>query len=722
MAKLALLIGVSDYGDGFEPLTAPVKDVVALQHVLKARELGGFEVTTLENPNPTEMRLAIEQLFASATKEDLILLFFSGHGVTDDSQRLYLTTRLSSRASFRSTAVDARFIQDLSDTTYAKRQVIILDCCYSGAFAEGWQRKGDIQLNLKRELGKEGRVVLTSSSSTQVSFQQEDGELSLYTQYLVEGIETGAADSDKDGVIRVRELHEYARRKVQEVKPKLKPDIIVAGDEGYDIVLSRARRDRLQEFRLLVEKYVDHERGELRSPRCQEILDATAQEWGIAPEDAARIIDSVLEPSRRRLRSLEQYLQEYAEEIAAQGYPLDTVTEDELRDWQQVVLGLEDQDIAPVRQAVEQAAEKVVLRSERWRQRIELAIRTVTAQPLPARINLSTLRGFQQSLQLPEDVTASVIQWTAAIVDEARKTLADSAFSEPKLDSFEFETAQIIRCQRKGGFLGIGREAFCDVKRETRSAQGFTEILGNDVALEMVQIPSGRFTMGSSNQESRSAREKPQHTVQVASFFMGKFAITQAQYEAVMGRNPAVEYASERFVAPDKPVIGVSWHDASAFCDKLSQQMGRSYRLLSEAEWEYACRAGTETPFHFGEMAAPTLANYDSKSAGQQSSESPNMPTAVGTFSANAFGLFDMHGNVWEWCTDAWYGSYENAPIDGSARIISQDSVEAASIHSDRRVVRGGSWDARPRGCRSAFRYWFCRGDRLNDVGFRVCC
>lgn len=228
--------------------------------------------------------------------------------------------------------------------------------------------------------------------------------------------------------------------------------------------------------------------------------------------------------------------------------------------------------------------------------------------------------------------------------------------------------------------------------------------------------------MGSSNQESRSAREKPQHTVQVASFFMGKFAITQAQYEAVMGRNPAVEYASERFVAPDKPVIGVSWYDASAFCDKLSQQMGRSYRLLSEAEWEYACRAGTETPFHFGEMAAPTLANYDSKSAGQHSSESPNMPTAVGTFSANAFGLFDMHGNVWEWCTDAWYGSYENAPIDGSARIISQDSVEAASIHSDRRVVRGGSWDARPRGCRSAFRYWFCRGDRLNDVGFRVCC
>ncbi|MEO0408650.1 MAG: SUMF1/EgtB/PvdO family nonheme iron enzyme, partial [Cyanobacteria bacterium P01_A01_bin.135] len=701
----------------------PVKDVVALQHVLEDQELGGFEVATLENPNPTEMRLAIERLFASATKADLILLFFSGHGVTDDSQRLYLTTRLSLRASFRSTAVDARFIQDLSDTTYAKRQVIILDCCYSGAFAEGWQRKGDIQLNLKRELGKEGRVVLTSSSSTQVSFQQEDGELSLYTQYLVEGIETGAADSDKDGVIRVRELHEYARRKVQEVKPKLKPDIIVAGDEGYDIVLSRARRDRLQEFRLLVEKYVDHEQGELRSPRCREILDARTREWDIAPEDMARTIDSVLEPSRRRLRSLAQYLQEYAEEIAAQGYPLDAATEDELRDWQQVVLGLEDQDVAPVRQAVEQAAERVVTRFEGWRQRIELAIRTVIAQPLPARINLSTLRGFQQSLQLPEDVTASMIQWTAAIVHEARKTLASAPYPEPTLDSFDFETAQIIRCQRKGGFLGIGREVFCDVKRETKSAQGFTEVLGDDVALEMVQIPAGRFTMGSSNQESRSAREKPQRVVQVASFCIGKFAITQAQYKAVMGENPATEYDPDRFVSSDKPVVGVSWHDAIAFCDKLSQQTGRNYRLPSEAEWEYACRAGTETPFHFGEMTAPTLANYDSKSVGQQGprGESLNMPTVVGTFSANAFGLFDMHGNVWEWCTDAWYESYENAPVDGSARVIGKDSLEATSIHSDRRVVRGGSWNVRPRGCRSAFRYWFCRGDRFNDIGFRVC-
>lgn len=362
--KLALLIGVSDYGDGFEPLSAPPQDVAALQRVLENPELGGFDqVKTLLNPDPTEMRRQIEVLFTGSTKDDLILLFFSCHGITDDSYKLYLTSRLSSKTSLRSTSVDARFIQDLSDHTCAKRQVIILDCCYSGAFAEGWLRKGDVKLELKQELGQEGRVVLTLSLSTQVSFEQEDADLSLYTQYLVEGIETGAADSDQDGFVEIRELHAYAKGKVQDVKPKMKPDIIVVGDEGYGILLSRVKLDAALQFRKLVEKYADHERGEIRNRRLQETLDVKAREWQVSPEDTATIINSVLEPSRRRLSSLKRYRDEYVTEVERQ-YPLDAQTLEDLRDWQQEVLGLEDQDVAPIQQAINREQDRKLAAAE----------------------------------------------------------------------------------------------------------------------------------------------------------------------------------------------------------------------------------------------------------------------------------------------------------------------------------------------------------------------
>lgn len=243
--KLALLIGVSKYGEDLDNLSAPLYDVKAMQRVLANPNLGGFEVEITLDPDLLEMQEKIESLFERSSKEDLILLYFSGHGITDDNNHLYLTTRNTLKKRYRSRSVPARFIQNLSDSAYAKRQVIILDCCYSGAFSEGWQHKGEVKLDLKQELGKEGRVVLTSSSATQVSYQQNNAELSLYTQFIVEGIEQGAADTNQKGEVTVQELHRYAKQKVQAQKPKLKPDIIVADAEGYDIVLSRVKVDEI---------------------------------------------------------------------------------------------------------------------------------------------------------------------------------------------------------------------------------------------------------------------------------------------------------------------------------------------------------------------------------------------------------------------------------------------------------------------------------------------
>jgi formylglycine-generating enzyme required for sulfatase activity len=218
--------------------------------------------------------------------------------------------------------------------------------------------------------------------------------------------------------------------------------------------------------------------------------------------------------------------------------------------------------------------------------------------------------------------------------------------------------------------------------------------------IEMVEIPGGTFLMGTRVGEGWDCDgERPQHEVTVPAFAMGKFAVTQSQYESVMGHNPS------HFKGANRPVECVSWNEAVEFCQKLSEQSGEAYRLPSEAEWEYACRAGTTTPYFFGESLAKTQANYGYNF---------NETTDVGSFSANDFGLYDMHGNVWEWCLDTWHGNYQGAPTDGNAWTTEGNSKLA--------MLRGGAWSSVSEFCRSANRNRLVPGGRLNYVGFRVVC
>jgi formylglycine-generating enzyme required for sulfatase activity len=245
--------------------------------------------------------------------------------------------------------------------------------------------------------------------------------------------------------------------------------------------------------------------------------------------------------------------------------------------------------------------------------------------------------------------------------------------------------------------------------RSQKTAQFFTEDLGNGVTLEMVAIPGGTFTMGSpSTEKERRDTESPQHQVRIQPFYMGKFEVTQAQYEAIMGNNPS------SFKGANRPVEKVSWNDAVELCEKLSQQTGRTYRLPSEAEWEYACRAGTTTPFYFGETITTDLVNYDGNFTygAAPKGKDRQQTTDVGSLLPNAFGLYDMHGNVWEWCQDTYHENYNGAPTDGSAWID----------NNQYRVLRGGSWLNIPILCRSAYRSINTRDFILNVIGFRVVC
>ena len=288
------------------------------------------------------------------------------------------------------------------------------------------------------------------------------------------------------------------------------------------------------------------------------------------------------------------------------------------------------------------------------------------------------------------------------------------------IQAFEFDIATVV-VKEKGRSRNRVREV--DIQRRRGQAWQFIERLTDEVVLEMVAIPAGEFLMGSPPKEpERFNDEDPQHHVTVPDFYLGKYPITQRQWRVVAGL-PQIErelnFDPAALKGDDRPVEYVSWEDAKEFCKRLSVKTGKDYRLPSEAEWEYACRAGTTTPFHFGETIMPDLANYDWDKTYAEIEVTKKKDfdgtTPVGQFGvANAFGLYDMHGNVWEWCLDHWHSSYEGAPTDGSAWLSDEKNA--------RYLLRGGSWGNIPRDCRSAVRYVNAPDNRDGNNGFRVVC
>lgn len=275
-------------------------------------------------------------------------------------------------------------------------------------------------------------------------------------------------------------------------------------------------------------------------------------------------------------------------------------------------------------------------------------------------------------------------------------------------------------------------------------AQHYLESLDRQIKLDMVQVQGGTFLMGTSYAETERvaieykrymgdderlnhygdqcvAMELPQHRVAVPDFLMGKFEVTQAQWRAV-AKMPKVkrDLLSDPsfFKGDDLPAEEVTWEDAIEFCDRLSRATGKDYRLPSEAEWEYACRGGTRTQFHFGDTITSELVNFAGRYRYGSAPTGPDRGKTIPVgdlAAANAFGLFDMHGNIREWCMDPWHGNYNGAPSDGSVWMKNGDP----NYH----VVRGGSWLEIPSYSRSASRamLWWTRNKNYY-TGLRVAC
>ncbi|MEL6263936.1 MAG: formylglycine-generating enzyme family protein [Cyanobacteria bacterium J06626_6] len=563
------------------------------------------------------------------------------------------------------TAVEGEFIQRVVGNAYAERKVIVLDCCYGAAFANGLTGMDDTSIDIEAQIGAKdsgdrGWCVLTASTSTRYALEQEGEPLSVYTRYLVEGLKTGGAAPDGESFISALHWHEYVMAQVRVAAPVMKPAIF-NGEQGYDILIARARVDNAQRYRKRVQKKL--RRGRLSAAGKQDLLYWRGQ-LGLTLEQAEAIEEEILKPYREKQKHLAIYA-EALEEEKADGNLFDAEVIQDFEDLQKL-FNLRDEDVRPV--------EKKIIGS--WLP----SLPTITPQ---SQNNAQSHSGKQEQLSL-----------------------------YPK---FCFET---VRVNEVGNVIEtISGEAEC-----------YTEDLGNGVTLEMLRIPGGKFMMGAvPGEEGASDDEYPQHEVTVPEFWMGKYAVTQAQWRAVAVLDKVerdLEAGPAKFKGKQRPVEQVFWDEAIEFCQRLSQRSKWTYTLPSEAQWEYACRANTKTPFYFGSTITTELANYRGTDFSYQGKTCPGNyakgpkgqcreeSTDVGSFSPNIFSLYDMHGNVWEWCLDSWHDSYEGAPSNGDVWKESSDK---------RKVLRGGSWLDSSRGCRAANRGWSPRDGRYSDTGFRVC-
>lgn len=626
------------------------------------------------------------------------------------------------------------------NSSRSKRMVVILDCCFGSAFVRGMSAKDSGQVNVLQQLGGKGRAVLTASNAVQYAFEQSGFELSLYSHFLVEGLTGGAADRDGDGWVSVDELHEYVREKVKETTEAMTPEIHPF-EEGYKIFLAKSPTNTARlNYRKEVERLAKVNQGQF-SAFTRRLLESKRLEENLSIADANAIEAEVLQPYREYERKRNEFESALTEE-AQRHYPFSDTAQKEMEEFGQY-LGLREDDIEEIkarllgpRQAEIDRQQAQLRQQEQLKQQRLEQQRREQEQQEPRRREAEKLLQqelerspqYEQHQKETEKLSRQYLSRARQSIEAKQQELVNQQprpphNNEPSLKTFEFQVGVLVKqVVESSESLDFWKKATVThtIKSEPRQVQYFVEDLGKGIFLEMVAVPDGRFLMGSpEDEEGRSSSESPQHTVAIEPFFIGKFLVTQAQWRAIAQLpkvNVDLNSDPASFKGDTRPIERVSWFQAVEFCDRLSRISNRIYRLPSEAEWEYACRAEMNTPFHFGGMITTDLVNYNgdftygSPFKGQYRGQT----TGVGSFSPNSFGLFDMHGNVFEWCADHWHENYQGAPEHGSVWIVGGNSV--------RRVIRGGSWLNNPWNCRSAFRLSSGLDDRYGFIGFRVVC
>ena len=665
MAKnWAIAIGINEYEYLALPLKYAQRDAEKMRDWLQHR--AGFEKVLYFSDNSPKInkistrptRATLMRMLETLLQRpfmgagDNFWFFFSGHGVRHDGQD-YLMAADSYPENIPGSAIPVSYVLGQLRRCGADNIVLLLDACRDG---DGKSLEG-----MGRETAKQaqqmGVISIASCSPNEISYEVEALEQGVFTYALLEGLGV------QGRCATVERLDAYLARRVPE--------------------LNRHYGKRIQ-TPLTIAEPID---------RAHLIL---VPEYATLSDVATLKLDAYqaeLDGNRALARQL------WIRVLGASPADLDAVKAIE-----RLALGVTPEPPpAPRRQ-------------------------TNPRQSKSAKSSSSVYshRGTQTRSQTPRVTRRQLMEWGIwGGVGLGLVAVGNTVFQEKKSDSpselaFSTFSFDVITVNERGE----------EIERRPGEAEFFTEQI-NDIPLEMVAIPGGSFQMGTEDKEIERlnqkyhvewfSRERPQHSVTVQPFLMGKYPVTQEQWQAVANL-PKVDRDLKpnpsHFKGKNRPVEKVSWYDAVEFCQRLSIATGREYRLPSEAEWEYACRAGTTTPFHFGATLTSELANYRGTStfASEPEGEYRQQTTDVGSFPANGFGLYDMHGNVWEWCADDFFENYDGAPTDGSVRMQKE-------VQSNNKVLRGGSWDGSPNLCRSAYRYGNSSAVVIYDgIGFRVVC
>ena len=469
---------------------------------------------------------------------------------------------------------------------------------------------------------------------------------------------------------------------------------IFNGQQGYNIVIASVQLDNEQRYRKQVQNKI---RNGMIGPAGHAVLAQWQQRLSLSTEQAKAIENEILQPYRERQKHLALYTKALEAEKTF-SYPLHDVAIQDLKDLQRL-LSLRDEDVRNI--------EKLVLGN---RPKEPQSTNQSTNQTLDSAhsvasesISISPESISPEPISL-ENVPANAKRWVRPAKVNLR--LAQPSLQPLSYKSVPFETVRV--------------NAYGQVVEQIHGeATTFCEALDPRTQMTMVHIPGGEFVMGAAKGEKEASDDEfPSREVSLSGFWIGQCTVTQAQWKAIMGpkaiAGKATPAPASQIKKPLQPIENIFWTHAAEFCHKLSAQTGRDYRLPSNAQWEYACRAGTTTPIHFGETLTPDLANYNGNytySAGPKGLYR-QQTTEVGSFSPNAFGLYDMHGNVWEWCLDGWQ-AFE-------ARNSSKRNIQRLS--GQKKSLRGGSWFYLPSNCRSAYRLTYPFHNRTDDIGFRVVC
>ena len=685
----AITIGINDYYN-LQPLRYAVRDGAAMGDLFR-QELGFEQVYHFAvgappipqdygppiDPAPTYttlrrfLRTRFDQPFLQ--DGDNLWFFFAGHGLRHEN-RDYLLPMDGDRADLENSAIPLHYITERLRQSGADNIILLIDACRTLA----GQRDG---LGIGQER-QQGVITLFSCSPAESAYEIAELQQGAFTHVLLEGLRR----QGEGNCATVERLYQQLRYDV----PQLTQRYRQVSQTPYGMIEPPTKNQLILLPRQATLADIDALKKVALTAEVQRQPDQARQYWvrvlAVSPADPEAIagIERLSRGERPPPPPRSSPSPGTARDATAGTTPLPPIPAD--------VLALKtDAQTAELEGHLDLAE--------------QLWIRVLAASPADANAVAALKRIAVKQANAP------------APGPDPGQPSTDSRQSPPHVN---FE---VVTVNPQGQIID----------RQQASAPYQIADLGQGVTLDMVLIPAGSFMMGQTEAEKAElirqvgeedhknyfADEQPRHSVTLAAFALGKYPVTQAQWRVVAAL-PKVKLDlnpdPSKFKGDNRPVEQVNWHDAMEFCDRLSQKLGQPYTLPSEAQWEYACRAGTTTPFHFGETLTTDLANYDGNYtfASGPKGVYREETAEVGSFSPNGFGLYDMHGNVWEWCLDHFHDNYKGAPADGTAWVTGGDSQF--------RLVRGGSWYIVPLYCRSAYRYRGDPNDRFANLGFRVVC